>query len=138
MGFVAPGARFCGVIGDHYQLHDIATRPAMMLAVVKTAHTLVWGFFVGCIAAIWALAGIGWLRCAAIFIGIVFIEVMVLAVNQFRCPLTAIAARYTDDSRANFDIYLPETLAKHTKIMFGSLYVGGAVFTMARWRFMLS
>jgi hypothetical protein len=29
-----------------------------------------------------------------------------------RCPLTGIAARYTDDRRDNFDIYLPPWLAR--------------------------
>ena len=41
------------------------------------------------------------------------------------CPLTSIAARYTDDRRANFDIYLPEWLARHNKAVFGALYVAG-------------
>ena len=60
-------------------------------------------------------------------------EVFILAVNRWRCPLTAVAARYTADRRPNFDIYLPEWLARHNKGIFGTLFVLGLLFTLARW-----
>jgi hypothetical protein len=53
--------------------------------------------------------------------------------NQWRCPLTSIAARYTDERRDNFDIYLPEWLAKHNKSIFGVLYVAVVVFALVQW-----
>jgi len=49
------------------------------------------------------------------------VEVIILAVNRWRCPLIAVAARYTDDRRENFDIYLPLWLAMHNKTVFGAL-----------------
>ena len=58
---------------------------------------------------------------------------VVLALNRWRCPLTPIAARYTDDRRANFDIYLPEWLARHNTEIFGSLYLAGVVLLAVRW-----
>ena len=57
---------------------------------------------------------------------------LILASNGWRCPLTAIAARYTEDRRPNFDIFLPEWLAQYNKEIFGTLYVGGILFTLAR------
>jgi len=66
-------------------------------------------------------------------IGIVSIEVFVLAFNNWRCPLSAIAARYTEDRRANFDIYLPEWLAAHNMPIFGTMYVVGVALTLVRW-----
>ena len=60
-------------------------------------------------------------------------EVIVLVFNRMRCPLTGVAARYTEDRRDNFDIYLPEWLARHNKLIFGALYVGGLVFALVRW-----
>ncbi len=42
---------------------------------------------------------------------VMLVEVAVLAFNGMRCPLTDLAARYTDDRRDNFDIYLPLWLA---------------------------
>ena len=104
-----------------------------MLSAIKIAHTIVWVFFVACIAAIWVFALRGKYVNAALSIGMVSIEVVVLALNGRHCPLTPIAARYTDDRRANFDIYLPEWLAERTKTIFGGLYAGGIILTLARW-----
>lgn len=59
--------------------------------------------------------------------------VLILFANRMRCPLTGVAARYTDDRRDNFDIYLPVWLARHNKAIFGTLYVTGGLFTLARW-----
>jgi hypothetical protein len=60
-------------------------------------------------------------------------EVAILVANQWRCPLTSIAARYTDERRDNFDIYLPEWLAKRNKSIFGALYVAAIVFALVQW-----
>ena len=103
------------------------------LRTIKLIHTVVWAFFAGCIFAIPVLAWLGQLRTALVFIGIVFLEVLVLVINGMRCPLTAVAARYTDDRRDNFDIYLPEWLARNNKTVFGLLYLLGIAFTIARW-----
>ena len=46
--------------------------------------------------------------------------------QRMRCPLTDLAARYTDDRRANFDIYLPLWLAANNKRIFGSVFVARA------------
>lgn len=111
-----------------------ATRhDARALRVVKLIHTAVWAFFAGSIVAIPVLAWLGALRAAAVAIGVVLVEVLVLVFNRMRCPLTAVAARYTDDRRDNFDIYLPEWLARHNKEVFGTLYVAGILLTAARW-----
>lgn len=111
------------------------TSSAWFLTVIKAVHTIVWVFFVGCILAIWAFAGRAEFFNAALSIGIVFVEVVVLAFNNRRCPLSTVATRYTGDSRANFDIYLPQWLAGHTKSIFGTLYVAGIAFTLARWAY---
>jgi hypothetical protein len=104
-----------------------------VLTVVKVVHTVVWAFFASCVFAIPVFAWGGRLRLAAVFIAIVFVEVLVLVFNRWRCPLTPVAARYTGDRRDNFDIYLPEWLARHNKVIFGVLYVAGIVLTLARW-----
>jgi hypothetical protein len=72
-------------------------------------------------------------RAAAWLTAVVAGEVAVLVINRWRCPLTSVAARYTDDRRDNFDIYLPEWLAKHNKLIFGALYLAGVAFAFARW-----
>jgi hypothetical protein len=49
-------------------------------------------------------------RWAAIISVIVLLECGVLAINEGRCPLTNLAARYAVDLGSNFDIYLPKWL----------------------------
>jgi hypothetical protein len=48
--------------------------------------------------------------------------------DRLHCPLTGVARRYTRDRSDNFDIFLPERLAKHNKLIFGSLFAIGDVF----------
>ena len=103
------------------------------LRTIKLIHTVIWAFFAGSIFAIPVLAWLRLYNTAVVVIGIVFSEVLMLVVNGWRCPLTRVAARYTNDRRDNFDIYLPEWLARHNKLVFGVLYVLGIVFTIARW-----
>ena len=108
-------------------------RPRHALVAIKVVHTLAWALFAGCILAIPAFAWRRELAVAGWLIGIVMVEVVVLALNGMRCPLTAVAARYTEERADNFDIYLPLWLARYNKEVFGSLFAGGLVFTLVRW-----
>jgi hypothetical protein len=103
------------------------------LTAIKIAHTVVWAFFVACIAAIPVLTATSRFGPAAVFAAIVAGEVGILLLNRMRCPLTGVAARYTDDRRANFDIYLPEWLARNNKQIFGTLYAAAVLFLVLRW-----
>jgi hypothetical protein len=100
-------------------------------------HTIVWAIFAVSILAIPAFAWAEMYRYVLWLSGIVVVEIIVLALNRWRCPLTTVAARYTDDRRDNFDIYLPEWLARHNKLIFGSLFVVGQAFVFLRWRGLL-
>lgn len=110
-----------------------AANAANAVVAIKLAHTIAWAFFVACILAIPFASWHGDHRAAAWLAAIVFIDVAALLLNRWRCPLTSLAARYTDDRRDNFDIYLPQWLARHNKLIFGTLYVAGMVFALARW-----
>jgi len=106
---------------------------ASALRVIKVIHTVAWAFFVAAIVAIPLAAWrnrFGWALVAAV---VVAGEVAVLAFNGMKCPLTPIAARYTDDRRDNFDIYLPLFVARYNKEIFGTLYVAGLLFALLRW-----
>jgi len=98
------------------------------LRTIRLLHTAVWAVFASCILAIPVLAWQGRFGAAATLAVLVLGEVVVLWLNQWSCPLTAVAARYTDDRRSNFDIYLPEWLAHYNKQIFGPLYVVGVVY----------
>jgi len=106
---------------------------AAKLRAIKLAHTLIWAFFAGCVLALPFAAWLGAQRLAALLAGLVALEVLVLAVNRLRCPLTALAARYTDDRRPNFDIYLPLWLARNNQRLFGSLYFAGLAYAAYCW-----
>ena len=104
-----------------------------MLPAIKALHTSVWAFFAGCVLAIPVLAWHGRTTAAFALIAVVAVEVAVLALNRWRCPLTGVAGRYTADRADNFDIFLPRWLARYNKQIFGSLYVAGIVLSLARW-----
>lgn len=108
--------------------------PSIALRFIKTVHTVVWAVFAGSIVAIPVLVWFEQWTAATLLIGFVLVECLVLVANRMRCPLTNVAARYTDDRRANFDIYLPLWLAKHNKLLFGSLFVADLLFAVACWR----
>ena len=99
---------------------------------VKIVHTAVWAFFASCIVAIPYLTSRGQTRAAWWLIGVVTIEVAILAANRFRCPLTDVAARYTTDRQANFDIYLPLSIARYNKHIFGPAFLLGVLYTLLR------
>ena len=106
--------------------------PATKLRVIKSVHTAAWAFFASAVVLI-PIAG--WLeawRTTVVLIGLVFVECVILAANGMRCPLTPIAARYTTDRSANFDIYLPLWLARYNKEIFGTLFVAGILFSILR------
>ena len=103
------------------------------LLAIKVFHTGVWAFFAGCIVAIPIVAWRGRLVAASVLCGIVLVEVLIILLNDWRCPLTPIAARYTSDRRDNFDIFLPEWLARFNKELFGGLYFASLVFVAYLW-----
>jgi hypothetical protein len=105
------------------------------LVAVKLPHTLVWAFFAAsaCIVGIPIAAVLHQFRWAAILTALVTLECAVPALNRGRCPLTAIAGRYTSDRHDNFDIYLPPFVARYNKQIFGTLFVLGTLYALGVW-----
>lgn len=104
-----------------------------MLTAIKLLHTVVWALFVACILGIFVAVRAGRLGLAGVLIAVVFGEVLVLLFHRMRCPLTDVAARYTDERQANFDIYLPRFVAQHNKTIFGTLYLVGIAYALFEW-----
>lgn len=118
-------------------MHDPVPRPAhaaAALVAVKVVHTIAWAFFAGCILAIPVASWRGQHAAAGWLTGIVLVEVAILLANRWRCPLTSLASRFTDDRHDNFDIFLPLWLARHNKLIFGVLFCLGMAFAYVRWR----
>jgi hypothetical protein len=103
------------------------------LIIIKLIHTIIWFIFVSAImyvcyaGAFDKINGLVWF-C----IGTVLFECVVLLINKWKCPLTSIADKYTDNRSANFDIFLPEWLAKYNKILFSLIFLVGLLLVL--WR----
>lgn len=104
-----------------------------MLTAIKLVHTLIWAFLAASIVALPVAGVVRRFNWAAIITVIVLLECAALAINGGRCPLTDLAARYTADRASNFDIYLPNWLAKHNKVVFGVLFVVGELVVLGCW-----
>ena len=104
-----------------------------MLTTIKLVHTLIWAFLAGSILAIPVVGVLRRFRWAAILTIVVLLECVVLAANGGRCPLTDMAARYTDVRAPSFDIYLPNWLAERNKVIFGALFIAGEVVVLGCW-----
>ena len=100
---------------------------------IKLLHTLVWAVLAGSMLALPITALLQRFNVAMILTLIIVAECGVLALNEGRCPLTSLAARFTSDSADNFDIYLPNWLARHNKAIFGTLFVINEVFVLLCW-----
>lgn len=103
------------------------------LVLVKACHTVAWAFLATCCCYI-LLTGIvgGPTRLTWVATGCVVVETLVLACNRGQCPLTPLARRYTDEERPNFDIYLPEVIARYNKVIFGTIFGIGLVLNGLR------
>ncbi|HEX4756680.1 MAG TPA: hypothetical protein VH308_01820 [Terracidiphilus sp.] len=112
---------------------ELTLKQARITVAIKLLHTIVWLFFVACILAVPVAGGLHRFKLAGILGGLVLIECLVLAANHFRCPLSDLAARFTPELAPNFDIYLPNWLARYNKHIFGPLYIAGSLFALAEW-----
>lgn len=74
--------------------------------------------FASAIVALPVAAWRGAFHVAFGLIGLISVELVILATNRGRCPLTAVAARHTTERQPNFDIYLPVWLARWNKVIF--------------------
>lgn len=106
---------------------------ASALVKIKLLHTLIWCFVASCVLALPVAGMLRRFRWAAGLAIIILVECLVLAFNRLRCPLTDLAAHYTEDRAANFDIYLPLWLARNNKTIFGTLLVAGGLLALWKW-----
>ena len=103
------------------------------LVAIKLLHTAVWAVLAGGILALPIAPLLHRFDWATILTMIILAEVSVLALNKGRCPLTNLAARFTEDRADNFDIYLPNWVARHNKAIFGTLFVVNELIVLWFW-----
>jgi hypothetical protein len=101
------------------------------LILIKTIHTLVWLFFN--IVIFYMLYAVLidkldiWLW---IGYGLFVLEGITLLLFKFFCPLTIMARKYSNSTKENFDIYLPNWLAKYNKTIYTSILAVIVILTI--------
>ena len=68
-----------------------------------------------------------------ISVGLVVFECLVLVINRWTCPMTPMAMKYTSNRSANFDIFLPNWMARYNKVIFGPLAIMGLVLVLLNY-----
>jgi len=103
------------------------------LKLIKIIHTIIWLFFNGVIfymlyavlvnkIDIWLWVGYG----------IIVLKVIVLVIFNMYCPLTFWTRKFSHSTKDNFDIYLPNWLAKHNKLIYTCIMVVILIITIIR------
>ena len=106
---------------------------AQKLTLVKIIHTLIWAVFVFLIFYILYSGLSGKINTFTwVAIGLVLGEGLVLLIFKMFCPLTLIARKYSDSTKDNFDIYLPNWLARNNKVIFTSIFLVAAIIVLIR------
>jgi len=103
------------------------------LILVKITHTLVWiGFNVVIFYMLYAVVSnkMDWRLWMGY--GLVLAEGVVLFAFNYACPLTIVAHKYSDSTRHNFDIYLPNWLARYNKLIYTGILIVIAITTIYR------
>jgi hypothetical protein len=86
------------------------------LEFIKIIHTIIWVFFnIVIFYLLYAVVVNKIDNRVWICIGLLTVEGIVLLVFKNVCPVTLLARKFSDSQKDNFDIYLPNWLARHNK-----------------------
>ena len=93
------------------------------LLIIKSVHTLIWLFYnVVIFYLLYAVIVDKIDIWVWICVGLVVLEGLVLLAFKMFCPLTVVARKYSDSTKDNFDIFLPNWLAKYNKLIYTSIF----------------
>jgi len=105
----------------------------LKLRIVKSVHTLIWIFMVAVIGYVLYCGILNQVSILTwIAVSIIALEGIVLAAFKMSCPLTLLARKYSKSTSDNFDIYLPDWLAKYNKQIFTTIFVVGLIIVFLR------
>ncbi|MGB4843044.1 MAG: hypothetical protein WBP16_01125 [Ferruginibacter sp.] len=89
------------------------------LITIKIVHSIIWLFFnVVIFYLLYAVVVNKIDKWVWLGLGCFLVEGIVLLLFKNFCPLTVMARKYSSSTKANFDIYLPEWLAKYNKLIY--------------------
>src|SRR5690606_2771363 len=93
------------------------------LLIVKSVHTVIWLFYnVIIFYLLYAVIFNKIDKWVWICIAFVVLEGLILLLFKMFCPLTILARKYSDSMKDNFDIFLPNWLAKYNKLIYTSIF----------------
>ena len=94
------------------------------LTLIKIIHTIIWVFFnVVLFYMAYAVIVNKIDRLVWIAVALILLEGVVLLIFSKMCPLTIIARKYSGSAKNNFDIYLPNWLAKYNKQIYTTFFI---------------
>ncbi|MBG43956.1 MAG: hypothetical protein CL530_08305 [Aequorivita sp.] len=103
------------------------------LLLIKSLHTVIWLFFnLVIFYLLYAAIANSIDRWVFICIGLVLVEGVVLLAFKMFCPLTVWARKYSDSTKANFDIFLPNWLAKYNKLIYTTIFLIALIIIVLR------
>lgn len=103
------------------------------LLLIKAVHSLVWLFFnIVLIYLFYAAISNKIDKWVWIGLSLFALEGIVLLLFRMMCPLTILARKYSASSKDNFDIFLPNWLAKNNKLIYTSLLLIAIVIIAVR------
>jgi len=103
------------------------------LRLIKSIHTVIWLFFN--VVIFYMLYAVivnkldKWLWIGYSLVGL---EGLTLLIFKMACPLTLMARNYSSSTKNNFDIYLPNWLAKYTKLIYTGILIFISILTICR------
>ena len=106
------------------------------LTFIKTVHTIIWLFFnVVIFYLLYAVIANKIDKWVWICIGLILLEGIILIAFKRICPITLIAKKYSNSQKDNFDIYLPNWLARYNKEIYTTIVLIAIVILLFRYLF---
>ena len=103
------------------------------LTIIKMVHTMIWIFFnIVIFYLLYSVIRNKIDKWVWICLGLILVEGLVLLIFKMFCPITVVARKYSNSVKDNFDIYLPNWLARHTKRIYTTIVLIGVLILIYR------
>ncbi len=103
------------------------------LTIIKMVHTMIWIFFnIVIFYLLYSVIRNKIDKWVWICLGLILLEGLVLLIFKMFCPITVVARKYSNSVKDNFDIYLPNWLARHTKRIYTTIVLIGVLILIYR------
>ncbi|MFT3752377.1 MAG: hypothetical protein QM800_05700 [Paludibacter sp.] len=100
---------------------------------IKLIHTAIWAFMVAVIFYVLYCGVFDKVNIVTwLSIGVIILEGLVLLAFKMYCPLTILARKYSNSTKDNFDIYLPNWIARYNKQIFTTIFLIGVLTVILR------